>query len=60
MATTVFKVRLFGVVSITETVLLPLFATYARVPEGLTATTFGPAPTGIGVPMKVSGGVSRT
>lgn len=32
-------------VSMTETVSLPAFATYTRLPSGLTATPMGPAPT---------------
>jgi hypothetical protein len=38
-------VTLFVAASITETVLLPLFAAYTFFPSGLTATPQGPFPT---------------
>ena len=36
----------FVAVSITDTVLLLMFATYTRAPSGVTATPMGPSPTG--------------
>jgi hypothetical protein len=47
-------------VSITETVSVPVFVTWARFPSGVMATPKGPLPTVIGVPTTMLVDVSIT